>query len=81
MAKIPLKYRAKVAHKYIDEMVTGSLLLRSYAPFIEGEGFCVKVDPDTIQKLAGYDNDGNEVYRSYKLKRVQIEGGLFEYTL
>ncbi len=81
MQKVPLKYRAKVAHKYNDEMVEGSLLLRTYAPFIYGEKFCVKVDPATLQKLAGYDKDGNEIYKTYRLKRVQIEGGLYEYSL
>ena len=81
MPKIPFKYRGKSAHPYDDRIFEGKLLLRHYAPFIEGEDFCIKVDPDTIQKLAGYDKDGNEVYKSYKLKKVQIEGGLFEYTL
>ena len=81
MPKIPFKYRGKSAHPYDDRVFEGSLLLRSYASFIYGEDFCIKVDPDTIQKLAGYDKDGNEVYKSYKLKKAQIEGGLFEYTL
>ena len=75
MKNIPFKYRGKSAHPYDDRIFEGSLLLRSYAPFIYGEDFCVKVDPNTIQKLAG------EVYKSYKLKKSQIEGGLFEYTL
>ena len=73
---IPPKYRAKIFHKYIDDYAEGDLMLRSYGVFVDG----VKVDPDTLQKLCGYDKDGNEVYRTYKLK-IEMIGGYHEYSV
>lgn len=74
--KIPLKFRGKIFHKYIDDYVEGGLMVRTYGAFVDG----IRVDPDTLQKLCGYDKDGNEVYRTYKLK-IEMIGGYHEYTV
>lgn len=64
--KIPPKYRAK--HFYSDKLIYGNLFQGRLATFIYGADFYSRVDPKTLQKLSGYDKDGNEVYRTYKLK-------------
>lgn len=76
MKNIPPKYRARILHKYIDDYVDGALMVRTYGAFVDG----IRVDPDTLQKLCGYDKDGNEVYRSYKLK-VERFGDYYEYSV
>ena len=66
--EVPNKYRGKII--YSDEIVSGDLLnAGKYTGFAEiraGKEIFSFVDPFSLQKLAGYDKDGNEVWRKIK---------------
>lgn len=78
---IPRKFRAKRLHKFKDEIVYGNIRPLINSVFIYDTNFSVRVDPDTVQKLSGYDKDGNEIYRTYKLKAVEEAKGVVQYSL
>ena len=62
--EVPNKWRGK--RLVNGEYVSGVLFKNSVGALInDGSGY-VQVDPKSLSKLAGYDEEGNEVYRSSK---------------
>ena len=63
--KIPDKWRGRRILN--DEEISGELVKNQlgYLIRVEGGGYA-KVKPESLSKLAGYDEEGNEVYRSSK---------------
>ena len=61
------KYRGEIL--YTNDKICGDLIndgkYTGFAEIRAGKEFFL-VNPFTLQKLAGYDKDGNEVYRSVK---------------
>lgn len=62
--EVPEKWRGK--RTLNGEYIYGTLLSKHFGLLIyDGRGYA-KVEPQSLCKLAGYDENGNEVYRSYK---------------
>jgi len=62
--EIPNKYRG--IRKLTGKPIYGELYRFSFATMIKTDGIFYPVKPKSVCKLAGYDKDGNEIYRSCK---------------
>lgn len=63
--EVPEKWRGKRLLLNQD-IVYGTLTNRGIWTAIANKDGIFRVFEDSLQKLAGYDENGNEVYRSYK---------------
>ncbi|MBQ7199223.1 MAG: hypothetical protein IJS29_08180 [Selenomonadaceae bacterium] len=63
--EVPEKWRGKRLLLNQD-IVYGTLTNRGIWTAIANKDGIFRVFDDSLQKLAGYDENGNEVYRSYK---------------
>lgn len=59
-----MKYRAK---NNLGAWVYGILLYDMYGAYIDSGQGKFKIELLTVQRLAGYDTEGNEVYKSVRL--------------
>lgn len=69
---VPVKFRGKMAStgKYVYGTLAGKGILGDWL-FSTEQGGWVVIQSGSLQRLAGYDKEGNEVYQNWNSKKLK----------